>query len=382
MNKSRFVLSFVVVCLAAAAVVLLADYDQGFETDIVGWDVFGGAFNAVRVASGTGGVTSSDGAWHAEDCGAGADDPGAATSWGGYACNDGCAAIDCAAGLFQPNGYLTSVDIYLDVDGGWANDTRFDWTSAIGMPDGNHRRDFVFNGGFYDDDLGPGAGTDRFVFSASNNATRSGAFPKNPGRDPIVVDQTGWYTFQHRFRNDGLGVLSVELSIYDDTSTLVHMWVLSDPTDLIDVTVGGNRYGWFAINEFGCLQYDVSFLRGCEPPLSVELDAFTVEPTRDGVLVRWSTVWEKDNVGFRVLRYEPGRNKGPESLTQAVIPAEGTELHGGHYELVDPVKAPNRVLHYYLEDVDVHGNVYRHGPVILDLRESKTGLVRPAASKR
>jgi hypothetical protein len=39
----------------------------------------------------------------------------------------------------------------------------------------------------------------RFVISASNNATRSGAFPKNPGRDPFTINKEGWYTFEHRF---------------------------------------------------------------------------------------------------------------------------------------------------------------------------------------
>lgn len=27
-------------------------------------------------------------------------------------------------------------------------------------------------------------------------------------------------------------------------------WILSDPADVIGITIGGNRYGWFANNEF------------------------------------------------------------------------------------------------------------------------------------
>src|SRR6185436_7479829 len=103
-----------------------------------------------------------------------------------------------------PGGYTTSVDIYLDIMApfmngtGYANDTRFDWSSAIGTPSCGHRRDFVFNAGFYNDTDATGTGP-RFVISGSNNATRSGAFPKNPGRDLFPIYLEGWYTFEHRF---------------------------------------------------------------------------------------------------------------------------------------------------------------------------------------
>jgi hypothetical protein len=156
---------------------------------------------------------------------------------------------------------MTSVDIYLDVDAGFANDTRLDFSSAIGTPPTpptnttSHRRDFVFNLGFYNDNdtTSPGAGTNRFIVSTSNNAGRGSSFPKNPARAPIAITQTGWYTFEHSFRDNGSGILEVELSIYDAAGALISSWILSDPSDIIGVTVGGNRYGWFATNELGDL---------------------------------------------------------------------------------------------------------------------------------
>lgn len=173
------------------------------------------------------------------------------------------------------------MDIYLDISPpymngavtGYANDTRFDWTSAIGTPDCNHLRDFVFNAGFYTDIDATGAGP-RFVISASNNAFRHSSFPKNPGRDPFTIIVEGWYTFEHRFRDNGSGVLAVDLTIKDATTgTPLHMWTLSDPSDIIGVTVGGNQYGWFAQNEFSpALAFDTSMLLGfqdfCAPPAS------------------------------------------------------------------------------------------------------------------
>jgi hypothetical protein len=154
----------------------------------------------------------------------------------------------------------------------YSNDTRFDWDSAINNADCGFRRDFVFNAGFYTDTDFTGSGP-RFVISASNNATRSGANPRNPGRMPYTVYAEGWYTFEHRFRDNGFGVLAVDLTLKDMLGVPLMMWTLSDPSDVIGTTVGGNRYGWFVIDEFPVrLAFDNSALVGfqdyCTPPPS------------------------------------------------------------------------------------------------------------------
>src|SRR5262245_57739010 len=45
---------------------LCGTYDQGFEVDTSGWNIFGPGFVIARVPSGTNGVTSATGAWHGE----------------------------------------------------------------------------------------------------------------------------------------------------------------------------------------------------------------------------------------------------------------------------------------------------------------------------
>lgn len=223
-----------------------AAYLQSFETGTTGW------FGANRVPSGTHLINTKTGAYHAED------GPGAFTRWGGY------------SETFPPGGYTTSIDIYLDISAPYgsltsltpfSNDTRFDWTSAISTPACGHRRDFVFNAGFYTDTDTTGSGP-RFVISASNNAGRGNSFPKNPGRMPITVTQEGWYTFEHRFRDNGAGVLAVDLTLKDSLGVPLRTWTLSDPSDVIGQTVGGNRYGWFATDEFPYLAFDTSALVG------------------------------------------------------------------------------------------------------------------------
>jgi hypothetical protein len=227
-----------VIVLASVPLLAATHYFQGFEEDTYDWT------GVTRVASGTSSITSAAGDFHAEADSVAA--PGTTldfTRFGGY------------ESTFPSGGYTTSLDVYLDVNAGVPNDTRFDWSSAINTPAGAHRRDFVFNAGFYNDSDVTGSGP-RFVISASNNATRSGAFPKNPGRDPFAITTTGWYTFEHRFYNAGLGVLAVEMRITTLGGSPLHTWMLSDATDIIGTWVGGHRYGWLAIQEFPILAID------------------------------------------------------------------------------------------------------------------------------
>ena len=217
-------------------------YSNGFETDTSGWT------GPSRVASGTGGIISASGNFHAT-----AAAPATPfTTWGGY--NFG--AGNAVPTAFQD--YTTSLDIYLNVEGGWADNTRFDFGSAINNAGGTHMRDFIFNAGFYDDATGPGAGTDRFVISASNNSQPGSAFAKNPDKNPISITDTGWYTFEHHFY-DNAGTLAVDMSILDSSSNLINTWTLNT-ADLITST-GGNRYGWFDYNQLSTLAFDNAELR-------------------------------------------------------------------------------------------------------------------------
>jgi hypothetical protein len=234
--------------IAGSSEAQAADYFNGFETDTDGW--FG---SITRVLSGTNGIPSKTGSWHAEADGVPA--PGTSnviTQWGGN------------QSVFPAAGYVTSLDIYLKFPPSplspLVNDTRFDWSSAINKPDGTHRQDFVFNVGFYNDADATGAGP-RFVVTGSNNATRSGANPKNPARQPFVIITEGWYTFEHRFDNVG-GALVVTLIIKNAAGVPLASWILSTAPDsagnIIGTTVGGSRYGWLVINEFDFLAIDNS----------------------------------------------------------------------------------------------------------------------------
>lgn len=268
MAAVKFGLAMVVLTLTAASSNCQAAflYSNDFEANTAGWNVFGGGYDAARVASGTNGIVSASGGFHAESSAS-----GSAGDWGGY--NFG--AGNAVPTAFQE--YWTAIDIYLNVEGGWANDTRFDFSSAINNSGGTFLRDFIFNAGFYNnnDTTGPGAGTDRFVISASSNSQPGSAYAKNPARGPIAITATGWYTFEDHFY-DNAGVLAVDMSIYDASHSLVNTWTLNT-TDLIG-GVGGNRYGWFDYNQFSTLAFDNTELRTAMPavpePTSLALAGF------------------------------------------------------------------------------------------------------------
>jgi hypothetical protein len=116
------------------------------------------------------------------------------------------------------------------------------------------------------------------VISASNNSQPGSAIAKNPGRGPIAISTTGWYTFQHHFYNLA-GVLAVDLRIFNSSAVLINSWTLSDATDLI-AGIGGNRYGWFDYNQFSTLAFD-NAVRADILPVSSDLTITPCSPVFD-----------------------------------------------------------------------------------------------------
>eukprot|EP00049_Salpingoeca_infusionum_P014489 m.271653 g.271653 ORF g.271653 m.271653 type:complete len:333 (+) comp15683_c14_seq3:69-1067(+) len=146
------------------------------------------------------------------------------TRYGGY------------SSTFPTLGYMTEIAVYLEASLSDGVDRRFDFSSAINNPSGDHRRDFIFHVGTDVNNAG------QWIASVSNN---SPGWPANPGRNPVSIPDEGWYVLQHIFR-DVAGVLAVELNIIQATTeTTIGSWTLSDASDIIGTTVGGNRYGWF-----------------------------------------------------------------------------------------------------------------------------------------
>lgn len=212
--------------LMAAPAYATTTFSQGFETDTAGWldgDDFTGYGQITRSDSATAyegdyfGVVSSE-------------DAGPFTRFDGYRTD-------------YPGDWKASIAIYLDPDV-WGPGAGFEYSVATNDAAGGHRRDFVFQ-------VAKDADTGTLLVNASNNATQVGgeyvvADFLDTRADSVVIASAGWYVFEHAFSDIGGGVLGADLSVYDSSASTVFSKMLSNPTDVIGSTVGGNRYGFFS----------------------------------------------------------------------------------------------------------------------------------------
>ena len=209
-------------------------WDQGFETDTAGWDDSSSGWygTATQVASGTDGITSSDGANHAIF--EGDADSAPFSRFDGYR-------------SAWPGTWTANVDVYLDTE--WNAGTGFDYSVASSRQDGTHLRDFIFH-------VTKDTSTGHLIVADSNNTN----FAPREDLETLnhyEVTTSGWYTLQHVFHDNGSGVLAVDLNLINDAGTTVFTETRSDATDLIDSVVGGNRYSWFTfINVDGGIAVD------------------------------------------------------------------------------------------------------------------------------
>jgi hypothetical protein len=233
-----------VICLATASSAMASGvivFDQGFETDTDGW-IDGNttwAGNVERVASGTAGITSAGGDWHAI-FNQGPHPANPAVLTGPFTQFDGYRDT-------WPGGFTASIDIYLDPTN-WSDGEGFDYIVAANRQTGDHLRDFVWHVGM--------VGNDLLVNASNNSDVAFNAWKlvnENQGNN-FTVTTADWYNFEHVFYNDG-GNLAVDLNLLDSSGTLLYS-ITRNTSDDIATTVGGNRYGWFAFSTVDDLHVD------------------------------------------------------------------------------------------------------------------------------
>ncbi|MBI1927873.1 hypothetical protein HYR99_26990 [Candidatus Poribacteria bacterium] len=86
--------------------------------------------------------------------------------------------------------------------------------------------------------------------------------------------------------------------------------------------------------------------------LPVELSAFNADRTSDGVLIRWRTESETNNLGFDVYRIEGEKTV---KVNVQIIKGHGTTGEPHDYQFLDTNPPDNASLKYFLEDIDVTG---------------------------
>ena len=178
----------------------------------------------VRTASGTDGITSKTGAAHAVVTEGTGDWTGIFSRLGGFYNSFG-------------NGYVTSVDVYLDLsDDKVALSTYgFDVSTGVNKPDGNHLRDFIFHA----------AGEPGKILIAGSNNSNFARQGNLASINHYEVTTTGWYTLEWNFRDMGDGSLAVDLNLRDASGSLLWTETRNTTTDIIETIASGTRYMWF-----------------------------------------------------------------------------------------------------------------------------------------
>jgi hypothetical protein len=244
----NYLLAATAVAVASPAFAGNLTFDQGFEVDTSGFfDGVQGAANygtITRVASGTGGISSSSGSFHALVA---ETDSAPFTRFDGYRSN-------------WSGGFTAAIDVYLDPDA-FALGEGFDYSVAASRQAGSHLRDFIFH-------VTKDTNTGRLLVGGSNN---TGFAPREDLEDlnNFEVNSAGWYTFEHNAYENVSGDLAVDMNLRDSSGTLLFTETRSDSSDDIATIVGGNRYGWFtAVDVSGGLAIDNVSLSVVPEPLA------------------------------------------------------------------------------------------------------------------
>lgn len=105
------------------------------------------------------------------------------------------------------------------------------------------------------------------------------------------------------------------------------------------------------------------FTLGSSNPTTVELVSFTATPSGGHILLEWQTATEIDTLGFNL--YRSAADEG-ELLrlnhTLIASQAPGSPV-GGYYSFFDDTGLSGTLYDYWLEEIDVHGQATRHGPL-------------------
>jgi hypothetical protein len=183
-------------------------------------------------------------------------------------------------------------------------------------------------------------------------------------------DPEKWFYIRgYRFDTNGTGYVDAD-SLWDLGSAA---WDIVQPDTLIPVPAGGMAVFVMAF-EFGdWLRFSITIetsvstieVRGqhqSDGPTYVDLASLDAVPRDDYIEVSWTTANEIDNAGFNVRRgLSP--SGAMSKINKEPIAAQGDALKGGVYAFRDYDVDPNVTYYYWLEDVDVNGNIAMHGPV-------------------
>ena len=112
-------------------------------------------------------------------------------------------------------------------------------------------------------------------------------------------------------------------------------------------------------------------------PTRIHLQSLTAEAGTQGVVLRWKTAGELNNLGFNVYREQNGERVrlNPTLVAGSALMMRGyLEKHAGKsYAWIDRAATPASM--YWLEDLDLNGERTMHGPISASLTASSAHAV-------
>ncbi len=116
---------------------------------------------------------------------------------------------------------------------------------------------------------------------------------------------------------------------------------------------------------------------GADIALPVELSSFTVEATNQGVLCKWTTESEVENLGFLLERKTEGTDwkKIVSYKTNDGLLGQGTISFPTDYEYLDELVQPNTTYEYRLADVDYNGIITYHSTRVVTVEQTPLASV-------
>lgn len=176
------------------------------------------------------------------------------------------------------------------------------------------------------------------------------------GIESLIIDGSGCLLFGN---NDDVSLTeSVELIITDPTNSIALGFANNVDTSSVSIAIGDSTYTGFdfasIISNGGANLFTV---------LPVELAEFEAIKSDDRIVLNWTTLSEKDNLGFDIEKSEDGKNWE----TIGFIEGHGTCLNTHNYEFVD-----------FNNDVDCY---YRLKIIATDLSEEFSLILFVASLK-
>ncbi len=110
--------------------------------------------------------------------------------------------------------------------------------------------------------------------------------------------------------------------------------------------------------------------------LPVELAVFTAKTTQNGVMIRWVTETEVNNLGFNLLRSDE-ENGEYTKINAGIVRGAGTSSTRHQYAFLDQSVIEGKTYWYKLETVSVDGKKFEHGPVSVTFGLQTQGVGLP-----